>query len=213
MIYWKRSKKGKAWDAKNKKEQAEQKAMLEIKRFEAKRTKQIFINMDGKMLQMLESADILLTTKNIDTFLGRYDFIAELSNELKYVVDNFAYRHYISIAVDNYKEMYYDRMLSNEQIAFIVNPNAILLDNTFGSLLYNCVARYCDKMDLEMINLKTDKAKQRRLGAIGDTASLIAPYINNPERRQWADKIENMINNSFNIDYVIISRDLLKLEN
>ena len=151
----------------------------------------------------MESAEIVLATKNIDVFLGRFQFLKDTAIELQHIVNEPSYIQYICRAVNKYRSRYHDRKISEEHLLFAISPMSVMSDDIFGMYLYKCFERYCDKMDLDLLALKTEKAKEELRNNIAETSKLIIPYITTLELVEYANKIFAMITMRFGIEYHI----------
>ena len=73
-----------------------------------------------KGIQLLESINILHTTKNIDTLKGRFDFISKMYDVF---IEASTIKRYISdlqLAIDEYKTLYYDRLLNDFELELVL---------------------------------------------------------------------------------------------
>lgn len=151
--------------------------------------------------QMLESVEIVHTTKNVDVFLSRYEFMKGLAPKLMKECNESTYIYTVGKAVELYRNLYYDRILTDIQLRFVTDPNVIYSDDVFGELLYSCYVRFCDKMEIEINNLKTQKAKDRRIDKIIEVSQFMTPYITNDTLVTYANKVLSMITTRFGIKY------------
>lgn len=66
------------------------------------------IEMQSAGTQVLESAYIIATSKNIETIKGRYVFLSQRIESLRQGQNNSQYITCIQSTIENYKRIYYD---------------------------------------------------------------------------------------------------------
>ena len=115
-----------------------------------------------KGLQLLESINVLWNTKNIDTLKGRFEFIIQMyndfikaSNEKRYISD-------IQNSIDEYKRMYYDRIIQDFEIQLILKPNFDNLNLFYSKCLNNCFLKFYEDQNFQIEQLKQENAKTKR---------------------------------------------------
>ncbi len=113
-------------------------------------------------IQLLESINILNTTKNLDTLIGRYDFIIKMYDDFVKASHNKRYISDIQIAIDQYKTMYYDRVLKDFELKLLVKPDHKDLCDYYSECLFNCFNGFYKEQIEQIETLKKDDAKQRR---------------------------------------------------
>jgi len=113
-------------------------------------------------LQLLESINILNTTKNLDTLIGRYDFVSKMYDDFVKASHNKRYISDIQVAIDQYKTMYYDRILKDYELQLLVQPDHDNLTDYYSECLFNCFNGFYKEQIEQIENLKRDDAKQRR---------------------------------------------------
>ncbi len=121
-------------------------------------------------LQLLESINILSTTKNLDTLIGRYDFVLKMYDDFVKASYNKRYISDIQVAIDQYKSMYYDRILKGYELQLLVQPDQGILKDYYSECLFNCFNGFYKEQMEQIENLKRDSAKQRRKEKIIETA-------------------------------------------
>lgn len=133
---------------------------------------QIFINnyspqnIQRTGLQVLETIYIINTSKALDTITGRYVFLISIIDTIKQGSSNARYLSDIQIAIDRYKSMYYDRILEDYQIAFLLKPKDFDLIDYYCSALFCALKRNYDVYKEEVNILKREDSKIRRKAKI-----------------------------------------------
>jgi len=113
-------------------------------------------------IQVLESANIIATSKALDTVQGRYTFLLQVLDTLKTGQNNPRYVSDIQRSIDAYKGMYYDRIPTQEELAILIKPKEFNTTDFYcNSLLRSFKEAYQDQL-LQMDALKRDDAKARR---------------------------------------------------
>src|SRR5690554_4906856 len=95
-------------------------------------------SMAGKMMQLLESIDIIHTSNNRDTLNSRYLFSKELLAELSGKREAKVYHSIMAGALEKYQLNYYDKTLTPEQKYFISNPDD---EKEFGDFYIKEISR------------------------------------------------------------------------
>ncbi len=111
------------------------------------------------VLKLLESVYIITTSKNIDTIVGRYNFLLQpiillsaYSFEERYLSD-------MQHGLDKYKQLYYDRIPTDEQIFLIKNPSLKNLQSLYLPNIIKCIENFYNDLMIIVSKLKTKKAK------------------------------------------------------
>ncbi|MCF8303723.1 MAG: TM2 domain-containing protein [Bacteroidales bacterium] len=113
-------------------------------------------------IQLLESINILNTTKSLDTLSGRYEFISNMYHDFVKASHNRRYISDIQVAIDQYKTMYYDRILNDYELQLLVRPDHEKLTDYYSDCLFNCFNGFYEEQKEQIETLKRDDAKQRR---------------------------------------------------
>lgn len=121
-------------------------------------------------IQLLESINLLNTTKNFDTLIGRYEFISKMYDNFVKASYNKRYISDIQIAIDQYKSLYYDRILKDYELKLLVQPNHDMLIEYYSDCLFNCFDRFYKEQIEQIEALKRKDAKQRRENKIIEIA-------------------------------------------
>jgi hypothetical protein len=159
-----------------------------ISKFDYNRIKQF------QAKQLLESIYILETTKNFDTLCSRMDFIEQIYKNFIPASKINTYQNYMTEAIDTYKTMYYDRILTENQISLLLHPNLQNIQLFYSDCIVHCYERYVEHQILEINKLKTNAAKEKRKDDIikkGYSAKYMFKEYNLPDIGHL-DSIENI---------------------
>lgn len=121
-------------------------------------------------LQLLESVNVLNTTKNLDTLIGRYDFVSKIYDDFVKASHNKRYISDIQVAIDQYKSMYYDRILKDYELQLLAQPDHEILTDYYSDCLFNCFNGFYKEQLEQIENLKRADAKRRRKEKIVEIA-------------------------------------------
>lgn len=119
-------------------------------------------NIQRTGLQVLETINIIGTSKAIDTITGRYDFLLKIIDTLKKAQTNSRYVSDIQKSIDTYKSMYYDRVPQNYELALLLKPNDFDLTDFYCKALFSAFKRNFEEHSEEIKLLKREDAKVRR---------------------------------------------------
>ncbi len=131
------------------------------------------IQIQRQGIQLLESLNILHTTKNIDTLKSRYDFIQKMYDDFIKASHKKRYISDIQVAVDEYKTMYYDKIINDFELKLLVKPENENLTDYYSECLYNCFNQFVEEQEYQISNLKREDARKRRKGKIVSIANEI----------------------------------------
>lgn len=152
------------------------------------------ISIQRKIVQTLESINILQTTKCINTLIGRIEFILKIYEGLIIVSSKNTYTNNINIAVERYSSMYYNKPITEIQLLLITCPNSENLKLLIAECIVDCYAAFAEKQEEEISKLKTAKAKERRRENVinlGYKSKLLFDDYNIPDHAH-RDMIENI---------------------
>lgn len=116
----------------------------------------------GKIYQALESIEIIGSTKNLDTLISRYDFLTKIYDDIKMASLNPIYKNDFQKALDEYKQMYYNVIPTQNQLNAIVKPLEFDLHSFYYISTYQCFVRNYEFQTNQIELLKTEKGKQGR---------------------------------------------------
>ena len=122
-------------------------------------------------IQLLESFNILSTTKNLDTLKGRFEFIQKLYDDFIKASYNKRYISDIQISIDQYKTMYYDKILKDFELQLLVKPEHEKLIDYYSLCLFNCFNNFANEQEQQIDLLKKDDAKSKRKDKIVEIAN------------------------------------------
>ena len=130
-----------------------------------------------KIFQALESIEILETTKNLDTLQSRYDFLGILFRELNLASYTLRYPNDLQTALDNYKQMYYDKIPTQVQLVGLLKPNEFDMDTFYSNAIYNCFMRHYEFQMKQISVLKTENGKKGRFKKLQESARTASDLI------------------------------------
>ena len=116
----------------------------------------------GKILQSLESMEIIESTKNLDTLQSRYSFLQKLFHELQIASTNSRYLRDAQDSIDDYKQLYYDKIPRRTQLAGVLKPLDFDIVAFGGESVFNCFMRHYDFQLQQIDSLKTESGKKGR---------------------------------------------------
>ena len=148
----------------------------------------------GTLLQFLESITIVQETANLDTLMGRLEFINKIYPDIVVSSKNIRFNLDVQKAIDECKTQYYDKILMDTKINLLVNPNDIELKKHFADCISNCYSRYVDRQKIEIQKLVRESAIEKRKDDLikkGYTAKYMFKTYDLPENGHQ-DVIENL---------------------
>jgi len=117
----------------------------------------------GKMFQLLESLHLIITTKNRDILTARYSLAKELLFRLRIFKNTSWYNQCISDTMEEYKQMYYDKSIRQEQVYFLKYPDDLnMLEDLYIKQLTRCFSEYAQMHEDAIINMVQKNAKVKR---------------------------------------------------
>tara|TARA_R110001606_G_scaffold271034_1_gene419605 strand:- start:218 stop:2086 length:1869 start_codon:yes stop_codon:yes gene_type:complete len=149
-----------------------------------------------KGIQLLESLNILNTTKNIDTLKNRFDFISKMYDD--FIKSSYKKRYIsdIQIAVDEYKTLYYDKIINDFELQLLVRPQNENLIDYYSECLYNCFNKFINEQESQIKNLKKEDAKKRRNEKIVSVANeTISEFDKNGSNKEKYKEFIKIIQN------------------
>lgn len=130
---------------------------------ENSQTKNFDTRIGGKMYQLIESIDLIMTSKNRDIVTARYKFAFELMSDIKIFKFNNTYKADIYETVEQYKLAYYDKIVKKEQLYFLQYPEDFeLLSELYIRELSRCFTDYSQMQQEAINNMVQVKAKINR---------------------------------------------------
>jgi hypothetical protein len=136
-------------------------------------------NIQRTGLQVLESLNIIATSKALDTIIGRFDFLVSIIDVLKKGSINTRYMSDIQKSIDTYKSMYYDRFPQDYELAFLSKPIDFDLLDFYCKSVYSAFKRNYEDQLQEIKLLKRNDAKARRKEKIKELLNLTKSELTN----------------------------------
>lgn len=133
----------------------------------------------GKIFQVLESIEIIETTKNIDTLMSRYDFLLKIYDDIKIASSYSNYKIDFQKTIDEYKQMYYDKNPTQNQLIAIVKPLEFDLISFYYISCYRCFVRNCETQNKIIETLKTEKGKVGRYKKLLENLYVVKNIVEN----------------------------------
>lgn len=149
--------------------------------------------LSGLFFQLLESLDVINTSKNVDIIIGRYEFAKTVTSGLAPHSTSATYNKSFIAVVENYKQMYFDKNLFEDQVYIAKNPQDTNQLNEFYaiSLIRALLANF--QIHLEAIAvMKQKKAMQGRFDKIIELCDMVTEQIKElpiDSRNQYLEKI------------------------
>ena len=152
----------------------------------------------GKLYQLIESIELMSSSKNPDIVIGRYSFCEKLCFRLAKFSDSSLYEKQVYGAVEEYKKNYYDRNIREEQIYFANNPeDHHRLEEYYIKQLARCFTAYAENHQ-ELINgMKQKKAMVNRYNKMLEAIKMILDELEKlsetETRKQAEDQLKAFI--------------------
>ena len=116
----------------------------------------------GRASQLLESIHIISTTKNPETLSGRIEFINQIYDNFIPASKIDLYPEHMAEVIAEYKDKYYDRELTDEQVGLLLSPSNERIQLFYSDCAIRFYERYIKHQTAEINGLKTNAAKTRR---------------------------------------------------
>jgi len=113
--------------------------------------------------RLMETLYIMNTSQAIDTIIGRYPHLLSSLSFLRSAQNNIRYRSDIQTGIDNYKNIYFDRMPDDFQIAALIDPNRFDIDFFYCHSLLNGLRKFAGEQNKELSKLQQRETKKKRL--------------------------------------------------
>lgn len=147
------------------------------------------IQIQRQGIQLLESLNILNTTKNTDTLKSRFQFIRKMYDDFIKASYKKRYISDIQVAVDEYKTMYYDKIINDFELKLLVKPENENLTDYYSECLYNCFNQFVEEQEHQIANLKREDARKKRKEKIVSVANeIIAEFDENGSEKERFEK-------------------------
>lgn len=119
----------------------------------------------GRTKQLLETLEIMETSPNPDTIVGRAKFFIEALNDLDQLKESKNYLTAIQQGIDEYKIAYYDKIIPQHHLIILLNPNETfpLFKKYYERCLIAGCLRFFSRQEEHMQQLKQQKAIDNRI--------------------------------------------------
>lgn len=144
-----------------------------------------------RVKQALESIYIIEDTMNIDILVGRYQCLIPILSELLSIKNTPSFELTIADAVEDYRMMYYDRTVTDTQIAIVLHPEYIENGEFYALNIVRCFHKYCDKMEKELNQAKREATKLKRRDAVIESAKICISELHNSKMTELIIYIAN----------------------
>jgi len=143
------------------------------------------------VIQILETTAIMSSSKNINTILGRADFLRERFAEIFRAVKTPQYSSDLQYALDEYRSTYYNTDIKGWQMGIFTKPEEFDLDKFCAECLFEGFMRHHAHQQEQISNLKRNSAIKNRYKKLHET------FINFLEEfnKNWNSKAANDFKN------------------
>lgn len=160
--------------------------------------------------QLLESLSILNSTKNYDTLKGRFEFVEKFYDDFIKASYNKRYINDVQKSIDEYKSMYYDKILSSFEVSLILKPNHKELSSYYAECLMPCFNKFYNEQIQQIEILKRKEAIQKRQDKIIDVideiiSELVIKGNNSNNYEKYNDELDRIREKTFNERYKNVS--------
>jgi hypothetical protein len=131
----------------------------------------------GRAFQLLESLQIIWTTKNADTFSGRIEFINQFYDKFISASKINLYAGHMAEVIDDYHSKYYDKKLTEDQVGLLLFPDSGKMQLFYADCAVRFYERYVKHQTEEMNTLKTNTAKGRRRDNMIEKGQLVKHFF------------------------------------
>ncbi|GEM_PF-6456810 len=148
----------------------------------------------------------MTSSKNIDTILGRADFLRERFAEIIRAVKTPQYSTDMQYALDEYRSTYYNTDIKGWQMGILTKPEEFDIDKFCAECLFEGFMRHYDHQQEQISNLKRDSAIKNRYRKLHEK---IIHFLDEFDK-EWNSKTANDFKNEKleilkNIESTIIS--------
>lgn len=158
------------------------------------------------LMQALETSYIIETSISPDTVIGRCSFLKENFKAILSIRTIGRFNIELQEAVDNYKQVYYDKTITENQIYIITEADFVSLFKFFLNNISRSFYRCIDKQLQEMNALKKEDAKGKRKSKLFDFVIKQNPEVlklcfhrtDNDEINKNLDEAEKLQNDLYN---------------
>lgn len=148
----------------------------------------------GKLLQLLETSHILCTTVNLEVLESRISFAFQL---LKKIGSNKHLDECSKKAITSYLSVYPGNQVPAIYYQLINDPDKINRDVFSNECRIAFFIRYCEKMIAEANELKTSKAKERRIIKSQEMMELVVSNLRGYDVSPYVSVMSEKINDMY----------------
>jgi hypothetical protein len=130
------------------------------------------MDIQGAAIQAMETLYIIATSRNINTIIGRHDFLLLVLPRLQSAKTNEHYLEVIRSPLEQFKRMHPASEPQDYQLAVLSNPETFDVTEFYCNSLVSAIKRFCEKESEEINALKKEAAKAKRTSKIIDTIRL-----------------------------------------
>lgn len=124
-----------------------------------------YLELKNLLRIFIESTYIIDTTKQIDTLVGRKDLLFRSSFKLEVESMNPYYMTRLQESIDRFKHVFYDKVLTDRQLKFLINPTASNFRLFCNYNLERCIHFNMEEMIHKIRDAKSKKSKLKRIDA------------------------------------------------
>ncbi|RYY51426.1 MAG: hypothetical protein EOO06_00040 [Chitinophagaceae bacterium] len=160
-----------------------------------KRTAQVArLQIEGAIIQVLETIYILENSANPDTVTSRLAFLRERLTQLS-TYNAITLKQALISAIARYHEAYYDRPVTESQIKTIETSSNILHNwQSFSDkYLYDSMLRYISVQRVEIEQLKTTKGKQNRAAKVATIIEETGIHLYSADTKNKAEDMKKKL--------------------
>jgi uncharacterized protein YeeX (DUF496 family) len=117
-------------------------------------------------IQFLETLYILDNSKNIETIQSRIEFLENVTDRLRNLINNPDYQYLIQLAIDDYSIRYYNRIPSEADLSRLTSPHSFDLEAYCIIALINGLKRFFEEQLDEIEFLKSSSSKEKRISKV-----------------------------------------------
>jgi len=177
-----------------KKKKEERKALAEKNKEFGMHPKEI----PGKLYQLIESIELMASSKNPDIVIGRYSFCEQLCFRLAKFSDSSLYEKQVFAAIEEYKKNYYDRNIREEQIYFGTHPeDHHSFEEYYIKQMARCFTAYAENHQESINGMKQKKAMVNRYHKILEALNMILDELqklsDTETRKQGQEQLNALI--------------------
>jgi hypothetical protein len=160
--------------------------------------------------QILESTYIISTSNIVDTVVSRYSFILRPVIELSGERSSERYLSDVQPGIDSYRKLYYDRILTEEQMAIIVQPSLQLLQEYYMKAVLKLLDSFLFEQEKVLMSLKKRDAIIKRLEFMYENIDRIKRSLSTIKTIETDSLFNSLEKLCINIDKQIVAHSKLE---